>query len=111
MREMTKSALAVAREALAVGRAALPPFASKFSRRDGYTQPQLFAILAVRKFLREDYRGMETRLSEWSDLRETLGLQKVPDHSTLCLAEAKLAQKGGSRASWGRVSSKPAPRG
>ena len=77
MRPMTHSALAVAREALAVGQAVLPPYASKFSRRDGYTQPQLFAILAVRKFLKEDYRGMQTRLGEWSDLRETLGLQKV----------------------------------
>ncbi len=91
MREMTKSAVAVAREALRVGEAALPRYASKFSRRDGYTLPQLFACLAVRRFLGQDYRGTEVLLGEWSDLRRAIGLRKVPDHSTLCLAEAKLA--------------------
>ena len=39
---MTKSVLRIARDALAAGEAALPPYASRYSRRD-YTQPQLFA--------------------------------------------------------------------
>ena len=92
MREMTKSAVGVAREALAVGEAALPRYASKYSRRDGYTLPQLFACLAVRKFLGQDYRGVEALLREWAELRAAIGLgDRVPDHSTLCLAEAKLA--------------------
>ena len=92
MREMTKSAVGVAREALAVGEASLPRYASKYSRRDGYTLPQLFACLAVRKFLGQDYRGIEALLKEWSELRSAAGLSdKVPDHSTLCLAEAKLS--------------------
>jgi hypothetical protein len=43
MRRMSKSALRVAREALAVGRAALPPYGSRFSRHD-YTQPQLLEV-------------------------------------------------------------------
>lgn len=43
MRSMTKSALRVARDALAAGEAALPPYGSRFSRRD-YTQPQLFGL-------------------------------------------------------------------
>ncbi len=90
MREMTKSAVGVAREALAVGEASLPRYASKYSRRDGFTLPQLFACLAVRKFLGQDYRGIEALLGEWSDLRAAIGLPRVPDHSTLCLAEAKL---------------------
>jgi len=97
MREMSKSAPAVAREALAVGRAALPRYASRFSRRrrDGYPLPQLFAALVVRKFLRQDYRWIEA-LGEWSELRAAIGLAdgRVPDHSTLCLAEAKLASRG-----------------
>lgn len=96
MREMTKSAVGVAREALAVGEASLPRYASKYSRRDGYTLPQLFACLAVRKFLGQDYRGMEVLLNEWSELREAAGLSdQVPDHSTLCLAEAKLSEAEG----------------
>ena len=108
MREMTKSAVGVAREALAVGEAALPRYASKYSRRDGYTLPQLFACLAVRKFLGQDYRGIEALLREWAELRAAIGLAKVPDHSTLCLAEPKLAaaadaggEKGGPPRSTG----------
>lgn len=102
MREMSKSAVGVAREALAVGEASLPRYASKYSRRDGFTMPQLFACLAVRKFLGQDYRGMEALLGEWSELRAAIGLPRVPDHSTLCLAEAKLVcddgeEKGGRR--------------
>ena len=50
---MTRSALRVAREALAAGAAALPSYGSRFSRRD-YTQPQLFALLVVRQFLKAD---------------------------------------------------------
>lgn len=57
MREMTRSEAAVAREALAVGESALPRYASKYSRLDGFTLPQLFACLAVRKFLGQDYGG------------------------------------------------------
>lgn len=40
MRRMSKLAVRVAREALAAGRAALPEYGSRFSRRD-YTQAQL----------------------------------------------------------------------
>ena len=52
---MTKSAIALVEVALEVGREALPTYANKFSRKD-YTQPQLFAILVLRKFLKTDYR-------------------------------------------------------
>lgn len=94
MREMTKSAVGVAREALAVGEASLPRYASKYSRRDGFTQPQLFACPAVRRFLGRDYRGTEALRGEWAELRAAVGLPRVPDHSTPCLAEAKLTVGG-----------------
>lgn len=95
---MTKSPLAVAREALAAAAAALPAYSSRFSRRD-FTQPQLFALLAVREFLRLDYRGLEALAREWSDLRAALGLARVPDHSTLQKAAARLLEKKGPRTS------------
>ena len=79
---MTKSPLAFAREALEAARAALPAYSSKYSRKD-FTQHQLFAVLALMTFLRTDYRGIEAQLGEWSDLRDALGLVKVPDYSTL----------------------------
>src|SRR3954447_8826127 len=89
MRTMSKSALRVAQEALAVGRAALPAYGSRFSRRD-YTQPQLFALLVLKQFLPVDYRGVVARLAGWRDLRDALGLRKVPHYSTLAHAARRL---------------------
>lgn len=97
MGRMTKSVLHVARDALAAGEAALPQYASRFSRHD-YTQPQLFALLVVRQFLRTDYRGVVALTAEWRELREALGLDKVPHYSTLAHAAPRLlagAEKGG----------------
>lgn len=92
MSRTTKSTLAVARQALEAGRKALPPYSHRFSPRK-FTQSQLFAIAAVRKFLRLDYRGMEVRLGEWAELRQALELSEVPDYSTLCYAEERLLKK------------------
>jgi phenylalanine-4-hydroxylase len=93
-RPMTKSPVALARTALAVAQQALPSYSSKFSRKT-FTQHQLFAILALRQFLKTDYRGVEQYLKEWAELRAALGLDKVPDHSTLQKAEQRLLQKRG----------------
>lgn len=96
---MTKSPLALAREALAVGEQSLPAPASQFSRQD-YKLAQLFALLVLRKFFRTDYRGVATIVREWAELREALGLIKVPAHSTLWHVERKLLEKGGSQHCW-----------
>ncbi|HLL91035.1 MAG TPA: hypothetical protein VK324_17170 [Tepidisphaeraceae bacterium] len=67
---MSKSAVSIAREALAVGEARLCPCMPASSAGvTADTLPQLFAVLAVRKFLGRDYRGMRVLLKEWSDLR------------------------------------------
>jgi hypothetical protein len=105
-RLMTKSPLQLARTALATARQALPAYSSKFARRD-YTQHQLFALLVLREFLRQDYRGLEQLLREWSDLRQALGLTKVPDHSTLQKAAQRLLEKKGSMPCSGRPSPRP----
>ncbi len=89
MRKMSKSAVQVAREALAAGRAALPEFSSRTSRKD-YTQPQLFALLVLRQFLRTDYRGVAITVAEWGELRRALGLTKVPHYSTLAYASRRI---------------------
>jgi hypothetical protein len=93
MRSLSKSPLAVVREALTAARQALPEYSCAVSRRD-FTQPQLFAILALRKFLDLDYRGIIAILREWSDVRELLGLKKIPHYSTLCYAEERLLKGG-----------------
>ena len=96
---MTKSPLAVARTALDTARDALPTYSSKYSRHD-FTQHQHFALLALREFLKADYRGLEEILREWAELRDALGLEKVPDHSTMQKAAERLLSKGGSMPSW-----------
>jgi hypothetical protein len=90
---MTKSPRAVAQEALRLAREAVPAYSSKFSRKD-FTQHQLFALLAVKTFLKTDYRGLVQMLVDFRELREDLGLEKPPHYSTLCKAEQRLLKKG-----------------
>ena len=95
---MTKSPRAVAREALRLAREALPAYSSRFSRKD-YTQHQLFAVLALKTFLKTDYRGVAQFLADFAELRDDLGLAKVPHYSTLCYAAARLLKRGRSSSS------------
>ena len=95
---MTKSPVALAQKALQVAQASLEPYSNKYSPRR-YTQPQLFTILVLRQFFKTDYRGIEQMLYDFSDLRQLLGLKKVPDHSTLQKCEARLLKKGLLKAS------------
>ena len=95
---MTKSPRAVAREALRLAREALPPYSAARSRKD-FTQHQLFAILALKTFLKVDYRGVEAFLKDFAEVRADLGLAKVPHYSTLCYAEQRLLKKGSSSSS------------
>ena len=97
VRAMTKSAVALAREALGTGQRALPAYSCARSRHD-FTQPQLFALLTLKQLLQLDYRGVVALLAEWRELRRALGLRKVPHYSTLCYAAHRLlagAEKGG----------------
>jgi hypothetical protein len=95
---MTKSPRAVAREALRLAQEALPAYSSKFSRQD-FTQHQLFALLALKTFFKTDYRGVIALFDDFAELREELGLGKVPHYSTLCYAAGRLLKKGRSSAS------------
>jgi hypothetical protein len=89
MRAMTKSAVRLARTALAVGEEARPRYAARTSRHD-YTQAQLFALLVLKHFLRTDYRGVVALAAEWGELRRALRLARVPHYSTLCYAARRL---------------------
>ena len=106
-RPMTKSPRRVVREALAVARDGLPAYACRTSRKD-YTQPQLFAILALKTFLKTDYRGVVQVLEDFAELRADLGLAKVPHYSTLCYAERRLLKRGTSSPSSGPLPPPPA---
>ena len=93
MPTMTKSALDLVKTAIDLGTQGLPAYSTKFSRRD-FTQAQLFAMLSLRQYLKSDYRKTTQILSEWSDLREALGLAKVPHWTTLEKAQKRLLKKG-----------------
>jgi hypothetical protein len=90
---MTKSPRAVAQEAFRLAKDALPAYTSARSRKD-FTSHQLFAILALKTFFKTDYRGIAQLLTDLGDLREDLGLDKVPHYSTLCYAAGRLLKKG-----------------
>ena len=96
---MTKSPRAVAQEALRLAREAMPAYSSKYSRND-FTQHQLFAVLALKTFLRTDYRGVAQFLTDFAEIRNDLGLRDTPHYSTLCYAAQRLLKKGTSSSSW-----------
>src|SRR5947208_3573104 len=89
MSKLTKSPLRVARHALAVGSLAVRPYAHRFSPKK-YTQPQLFACLVLKTFLKVDYRGLAAHLADHSDLRAALGLAAVPHFTTVQKASRRL---------------------
>jgi hypothetical protein len=89
----SKSPNAVAAEALAVAREALPPYSHLYSPKK-YTQHQLFACLVLKKFFKTDYRGIAEILRDSGDLRRILALEKVPHWTTLQKASVRLLRQG-----------------
>ena len=94
MSKTTKDPIRLAEVALEAGEEALERYGHIYSPRK-YTQPQLFAILALRQYFRVDYRGMIEMLKKWQELREVIGLEDIPHYSTLCYAEDRLLKKKG----------------
>jgi len=107
MSQTTKDPIALARVALKTGRAALPDYATSKSGHT-YTQPQLFALLVLKQFFKLDYRGTVAWVARWRELRQALGLKRVPHYATLCYAERRLLKKGALTVSWPPPSSKHA---
>jgi hypothetical protein len=104
---MTKSPRRVAREALALAREALLAYSCPTSRKD-YTQHQLFALLALKTFLKTDYRGVVAFPADFPELQADLGLTKFPNFSTLSYAERRLLQRGATAACSAGPSAAPA---
>ncbi len=53
--------------------------------------------LVLKAFFQTDYRGIETILEEWSDLRVVLELSEVPHFTTFQKAERRILDKASSR--------------
>jgi hypothetical protein len=68
---------------------ALPPYRHRFSPKK-FTQHQLLACLALKEFLRLDYRGLAAHLADHADLCRQIGLGAVPHFTTLQKAAARL---------------------
>lgn len=77
------------RRAYSLGQRVWPAHDSRFSRRD-FTQPQLFACLVVREWLRLSYRKTEAFLLDVPDWLVTIEMAGVPDHNTLWRAFGSL---------------------
>ena len=75
--------------ALAAGKEAFSDYSHRFSPRK-FTQPQLFACLVLKEFEKKDYRGIAQLLSDCADLRDVIGLKKVPHYTTLQKASRRL---------------------
>src|SRR5256885_15528594 len=104
---MPKSPRRIALEALRLAQQALPAYSCPTSRHD-FNQAQLFALLALKTFFKTDYRGILEIVRDWPQLQRDLGLTQLPDHTTLCDAQRRLLQKGGSANSSARPSAAPA---
>ena len=75
--------------ALATAQRALPKYAHKYSPKK-FTQHQLFACLALKNFLRTDYRGVVAHLEDNPSLMGFLALRRVPHFTTLQKASQRL---------------------
>jgi hypothetical protein len=95
MSRTTKSATEFATVTLSAAKQVLPDYSSPFSPKK-FTQPQLLTMLALRQFFKLDYRGVVARLAEWKELREVLGIDQVPEFTTLIHAEKRLLKSNRS---------------
>ena len=92
MGKLTKSPTRVVRHALGVAYETLPAYAHRFSPKK-YTQPQLFACLVLKTFLKTDYRGVAVHLAEHAELRGVIGLADVPHFTTLQKSSRRLQRR------------------
>lgn len=81
-----------ARVAREVAEAALPRYRSPFSTQT-FTQPSLRAILCLIRFEDWTSREAEVRLREHAELRIALGIERVPDDTTLSLCGRRTGEE------------------
>jgi hypothetical protein len=89
MSTTSKSPRTVALVALGVGKDALALYSHLCSPKK-FTQPQLFACMVLKEFFKTDYRGIAGILADFPDLRQVIGLQKVPHFTTIQKASVRL---------------------
>ena len=85
----SKSPKTVALTALAIAQQSLPKYSHRYSPKK-FSQHQLFACLALKNFLRTDYRGVVGHLEDNPSLLRLLALEQVPHFTTLQKASRRL---------------------
>lgn len=88
----TKSPRKVLATAFECAKGALPPFSHTYSPKK-FTQHQLFACLALKEFMKLDYRGLMHLLIDSPDLCRVIELHAVPHWTTLQKAADRLLKK------------------
>jgi len=78
---------------LLIGELGLKKYAHRFSPKK-FTQPQLFACLVLKEFLRLDYRKLAQTLTDCSDLPRAIELKTVPHFTTFQKASQRLLRFG-----------------
>lgn len=81
-----KKVLLVAHEA---ARRVIPPYAHRFAPKK-FTHWQLFACLVLKAHQQQDYRGVWQLLLDSAELRQAIGLSKVPHWTTIQKAAERL---------------------
>jgi len=89
MSRTSKSPRKVLVTAWTVAKTTLPAYGHKFSPKT-FTQHQLFACLVLKTFLRTDYRGLASFLSDCPNLCEAIELDRVPHFTTFQKAARRL---------------------
>ena len=89
MYKTTKSPRKVLLVAHAVAVEALAAYSHLCSPKK-FTQHQLFAMLALKEFMRCDYRKATALLQDCPELCEAIGLKEVPHYTTLQKASRRL---------------------
>ena len=89
MSSTTKSPRRVLEFAHAIGVGALAKYSHKFSPQK-FTQPQLFACLVLKEFLRLDYRKLAALLHDAPELGATIELKSVPHFTAFQKAADRL---------------------
>jgi hypothetical protein len=85
----SKSPKRVLETAFEVGQRSLALYAHKCSPKK-FTQPQLFACLALKEFLRLDYRKLSAVLQDAPTLGAAIGLNEIPHYTTFQKAAVRL---------------------
>jgi hypothetical protein len=88
----TKSPRKLLQASYACAQRALPSFAHRYSPKK-FSQHQLFACLALKDFLKLDYRGIMNLLVDSPDLCAVIELTEVPHWTTLQKAADRLLKK------------------